>query len=845
VIKKGDITDFLSIPYDASLELKSSIDFSDGIDAEGILVLIQKSEDEIKSGEFSFEASHNKENNYLSIILLKGGIKDLLSIDMNGRAGNLPDNGLISLKGKLNIPEASRLEPWLPFLEKIKLSGAVNTDKLLIKKDGDVTKVKSGFESENFLLDFGEDNKLHARKLSTDNMLEFIYKRDNEGSRYSLDLKDVRYKGFSYLDYESPDGLLRSLNFNYLEGIWDVKITSAGSSVINHSLSAMLSDYKLNLGISYANDVEISGDIKGVDGNYGAFNLETFFTNFKYGNNKIDFDSLEAGIETYGNVSIDSGSLVFPGQADGEFLLEIQDSNYLYTDPHINSEQIKGLFTIKASEDGSSLIEGKLFAEKAYLYGNEIDNLNLDYFSENNDYVIKNIVGNMSGGKLGGRLDFSTEGNKISYDASINLSGINNKKINIEKIKFDSKGVFSNGLFSDAKGILIFRNLYFGSGYTEAGFNGELDFTANPETISIESGFITNDDGNKFEFTGGLNDYSEEKRVFNLNAPEIPLEFVIDVFSGYLPDNTFILDVKGSVAVIFKALNYLTENEVWNGNVKLNKSTMSAFINNADVLVEDAEGSISIKEKTETDNQLGELLGNTLDIDRAVFKKYLELIKNKADIKTKDFLKIGKLRYGFFEANNIEANFEMDNEKMNLLYIKSYVYNGNVYINGLLNFGNENEKYNINMLFSELSLESISDSLPSMKGYITGLVDGLLWFSVGNGYTSIDGPFSFWTKDSKNEKMTIGRALLDKIGAKGRFFTGSSRRYDKGEIAGYTKDGFITFKKFIISNKILGYNDLKIKADDKKNSITVKHLLAVIRELARRASKGDIEIEYQ
>jgi hypothetical protein len=43
----------------------------------------------------------------------------------------------------------------------------------------------------------------------------------------------------------------------------------------------------------------------------------------------------------------------------------------------------------------------------------------------------------------------------------------------------------------------------------------------------------------------------------------------------------------------------------------------------------------------------------------------------------------------------------------------------------------------------------------------------------------------------------------------------------------------------------LGYNDLKIKADDKKNSITVKHLLAVIRELARRASKGDIEIEYQ
>ena len=142
-------------------------------------------------------------------------------------------------------------------------------------------------------------------------------------------------------------------------------------------------------------------------------------------------------------------------------------------------------------------------------------------------------------------------------------------------------------------------------------------------------------------------------------------------------------------------------------------------------------------------------------------------------------------------------------------------------------------------------VRSISDSLPSMEGYITGLIDGLLWFSVGNSYTTINGPFAFWARDGRNEKRTIGRALLEKIGAKGRFFTGSSRRYDKGEIAGYIKDGFITFKKLIISNRILGYTDLKIKVDDRQNSITVKHLFSVIRELARRASRGDVEIDYQ
>jgi hypothetical protein len=55
----------------------------------------------------------------------------------------------------------------------------------------------------------------------------------------------------------------------------------------------------------------------------------------------------------------------------------------------------------------------------------------------------------------------------------------------------------------------------------------------------------------------------------------------------------------------------------------------------------------------------------------------------------------------------------------------------------------------------------------------------------------------------------------------------------------------MTFKDFEISNRILGYQDLLIRADTKMNSISVKHLLSVIRELARRASKGEIKIDYE
>ena len=40
------------------------------------------------------------------------------------------------------------------------------------------------------------------------------------------------------------------------------------------------------------------------------------------------------------------------------------------------------------------------------------------------------------------------------------------------------------------------------------------------------------------------------------------------------------------------------------------------------------------------------------------------------------------------------------------------------------------------------------------------------------------------------------------------------------------------------------YKDLKIVADKKKNSISVMHMLSVIREIARRASEGGVKVDF-
>ena len=101
----------------------------------------------------------------------------------------------------------------------------------------------------------------------------------------------------------------------------------------------------------------------------------------------------------------------------------------------------------------------------------------------------------------------------------------------------------------------------------------------------------------------------------------------------------------------------------------------------------------------------------------------------------------------------------------------------------------------------------------------------------------------FWATNSPKEPRRVGQALLDQLGARERLILGSSRGYDNAEISGYINDGVITFQVFNISNTILGYKNLSIQADPRQNSISINHLISVIRELARRSLTGGPTIE--
>ncbi len=149
-------------------------------------------------------------------------------------------------------------------------------------------------------------------------------------------------------------------------------------------------------------------------------------------------------------------------------------------------------------------------------------------------------------------------------------------------------------------------------------------------------------------------------------------------------------------------------------------------------------------------------------------------------------------------------------------------------------------------LFKEVSLKNITDSISSLKDYITGRVNGFLWLNGrGREAGAINSLFYCWSVRSKDEERKIGKALLKQLGVRERIFLRSFRKYDRGELYGYVREGKITFKRLDISHSILGIRDLSIKVDEKKNSISVPHFLSVIRETARRAVKGELRFEFK
>ena len=172
-----------------------------------------------------------------------------------------------------------------------------------------------------------------------------------------------------------------------------------------------------------------------------------------------------------------------------------------------------------------------------------------------------------------------------------------------------------------------------------------------------------------------------------------------------------------------------------------------------------------------------------------------------------------------------------------LVSLQSTLLGGTLLGDGFFSYGKKME-YGVDLTVGNLSLRSLCSTYPSIKGYISGKVDGIVsLFGQGSGLNGLRGFMNIWAHPGPDEDMLVSKEFLQKLAGKklkGLFFR-NDRPYDTGEIRGYLQEGYLTFDTLDISHtNFLGVRDLSVTVAPVQNRIELGHLLTSIKEAATR-----------
>ncbi|NIP30706.1 MAG: hypothetical protein GTO02_12920 [Candidatus Dadabacteria bacterium] len=730
---------------------------------------------------------------------------------------------------------------------KIPLKGDFSFVNLQMDSVNKEYNFKIDFSAENFNLDFKNNNSITAEKLSTLDKLHLRLIGINP-TKVELKSNNLNYENAKFRFFNSASGSLRALDFNLVNNsLWNIKTDMHGSGVNLEGFDLTFKDFVTDLSINADNKLVVTGGIDANDGNYKNHNLYNYSGEFEYSGNTLNLYNSDVKNDYFDELTAENVLLSLPRSNKKSFDLSTKNIKATRNGNKLKTDIEKVELKFKPVESSGFDYKGHVSIRETKFNNILMSKATFDVKSISKNLSISDFKADLFDGKILGQVDLNLQESPINFYGNLNLIqpvlSFNKIKFKPDQAKFDFSGnLIGKDLEADSK--FEIKELVMEKDGFSSIVNSSIDFKIKDETIYLLNGFINNGGNENVSFSGNIHRYLSSNRVLQIIFDKIPLGLAKKMLYPILPFEIQEGDLSGNARADFY-VNKLFEKDVnWLGAIEIEDADFEGLISLTDLSVKGINGLITLKDENVGNNPLVKILGNGLKIDRRVFKDY-KLKMEESKNNNLDYLTINEIDYGFMNFKNVESLFEINKSNINLNYFSSEIYRGKIMGSGFFSYLGDKKSYDLSLMFSDMSLESISKSLPSMEGYITGRFDGLFWLNMGKqGVWSLNGPFSVWAKKSKKEKLTIGRALLERIGAKGRFITGSSRRYDKGKISGYIKEGFITFKEFEISNSTLGYKDLKIIVDKKKNSISVKHMLSVIREIARRASSGGIKVDY-
>lgn len=468
----------------------------------------------------------------------------------------------------------------------------------------------------------------------------------------------------------------------------------------------------------------------------------------------------------------------------------------------------------------------------------------------------KDTAANLKGEFLGGTMDALIRGNLISRKTEVTFtSSLQGQRL--ERLQeflpqgaapSFSAGVANlsiSGTYTREKGVLA--NLSgSGDGISLKGKTGKtllsdvgltLEGRISGDNLAIPEAFITRGKEIKARITCDMERFASTGRKgrINFHLPATPINSLLDAFANALPRNLQEAVCQGTCSM--EGIADIRGRDIAvEGGLSLESASLE--IASQKVHVTEISGRAPLSLLIPWKN--GERKGTVGSFCRENYGKFLQNLGTAGGKGSR--LTIGKIRFGAMEMGPLEIFTTAGNGITEIVSLNGSMYDGRLLGKGFILYGN-GLQYGADLLLHDLSLSRFCQSFPSIKGYITGRVDGVISVLNVKGETGEpSGYVNLWTRAVKGEKMAVSKEFLQKLAGKklrGFLFT-NDRAYDTGEVSAFLHKGFITFEKLDISHtNLLGMKDLSVTVVAVQNRISLEHLLDSIREAAARGKPGD------
>lgn len=202
---------------------------------------------------------------------------------------------------------------------------------------------------------------------------------------------------------------------------------------------------------------------------------------------------------------------------------------------------------------------------------------------------------------------------------------------------------------------------------------------------------------------------------------------------------------------------------------------------------------------------------------------------------------VGKIALGALELTGLKFRVAAREGRTDIVSLTGTLLDGTLLGAGSISLA-QGLSYRGDLLVNDASLKRLCETLPNLKGYISGRVDGVLSIQgEGKGGEGLVGYTNLWAKKSRGEKMVVSKEFLQRLSKRkisGLFFS-MDRPYDQAEINAYLEKGYLTFEKMsIMHTNFLGVRDLSVNIAPSQNRIALDHLLDAIKRAAARSKGG-------